>query len=50
MERLKSGVLEDRIHKIKQMLFFYDDRPTDSEVVKLVDEWRGLNKEIDGIE
>ena len=42
----KKTILEGRIDRIKQRLFFYDNRPSDGEVVELIDEWRNINKQL----
>lgn len=37
---------EQRIEKIRQIIFDYDNLPPDGKVVEYIKEWRQLNKEI----
>lgn len=40
------SVIESKIDKIKQKLFWYDNRPDDNEVVEMIDKLRGYRKRL----
>ncbi len=42
----RGAMLEARIDKIRQKLFWYDNLPTDVEIVRFVKEWRQLEAEL----
>ena len=43
---LDQSLIERRVDKIKQVLFWYDNIPDDERIVALVKEWHDLNKRL----